>query len=161
MAKPPPERLLLQTYPWTRAVEPRFGDMDALRHLNNVAIARLYEDGRVRFTDQSGLRGALERGHGLVVAEVAIQYLAEGGYPDPLTIGCGVGHVGSSAFVIGQGLFQNGCCIGTAETTLVHVNRYEGGSRPLADAAHRLLAHHQFRSAAVAAPDSSTEKPHA
>ena len=145
MAKPPPERLRLAAYPWTREDEPRFGDMDALRHLNNVAIARIYEDARVRFTDACGFRAALERGHGLLVAEVSIQYLGEGHYPDPLAIGCGIGRIGTSSFVIAQGLFQNDVCIGAAETTLVHVHRREGGALPLSEPgrdalfAHRLI----------------------
>jgi acyl-CoA thioester hydrolase len=153
MAKPAPERLQLATYPWTRETEPRFGDMDALRHLNNVAIARLYEDARVRFTDGCGFRDALESGHGLLVAEVAIQYLGEGRYPDPLILCCGIGRIGTSSFVIAQGLFQGGRCIGTAETTLVHVNRREGGARPLTEQGRAPLLAHQLRPAAgTAAP---------
>jgi acyl-CoA thioester hydrolase len=154
MAKPPPERLRLDTYPWTRETEPRFGDMDALRHLNNVAIARLYEDARVRFTSGCGFREALERGHGLLVAEVAIQYLGEGHYPDALTVGCGVKHVGTSSFQVAQGLFQRGRCIGTAETVLVHVHRHEGGSRPMPEAARVALLASQLRTAADAAAPS-------
>jgi acyl-CoA thioester hydrolase len=144
MARPPPERLQLAAYPWSREDEPRFGDMDALRHLNNVAIARLYEDARVRFTDACGFRAALEHGHGLLVAEVAIQYLGEGHYPDPLIIGCGVGRIGTSSFVIAQGLFQRGACIGTAETTLVHVARREGGAVPLTEAGRSALLTHRL-----------------
>ena len=158
MAKPAPERLRLPTYAWTRAVEPRFGDMDALRHLNNVAIARLYEDGRVRFTDGSGVREALEPRHGFLVAEVAISYLAEGHYPDPLTIGCGVARVGTSSFTIAQGLFQRGRCIGVADTVLVHVLRGEGPA-PLPDIAQAALAAHRLQTAAAAAPDPSREVP--
>ena len=147
MARPPPERLQLSTYPWSHSLDPRFGDMDALRHLNNVAIARLYEDGRVRFTDGSGVRSALESGHGFLVAEVCIQYLAEGHYPDPLRVGCGVGRVGGSSFAIAQGLFQGGRCIGTAETTLVHVRRGGGGAQALPDPVRTALFAQLLRSA--------------
>ena len=137
-----PERLLIGNYPWVREVEPRFGDMDAQRHLNNVSIARLYEDARFRFSDACGLRAALGPGSGLMVAEVCIQYLGEGRYPDPLQIGCGVARVGTSAFTLAQCLIQAGRCIGAAEVTLVHIDRVERGSRPLGeDARATLLAH--------------------
>ena len=160
MARPAPERLQLPAYSWTRTVEPRFGDMDALRHLNNVAIARLYEDARVRFTDTSGVREALEPRHGFLVAEVAISYLAEGHYPDPLTLGCGVARVGTSSFVIAQGLFQRGRCIGVADTTLVHVLRGEG-PRPLTEAVRAILLAHHLQPAAEAAQDNIREATHA
>ena len=142
MAKPPPERLLLAAYPWSREVEPRFGDMDVQRHLNNVAIARLYEDARFRFSDACGLRAAMERESGLMVAEVCIQYLREGRYPDPLRIGCGVVRVGTSSFSFAQGLFQDGRCIGTAEVALVHIDRVERSARPLPEAGRAVLLAH-------------------
>ena len=110
---------------------PRFGDIDPLRHLNNVALARFYEDGRVRFVDAIGARAALEPGHGFVVAEVAIQYLAEGRYPDVVTVSTGLLRLGRSSFAMAHALFQSGACIGTAETTLVYVHRAEGDARPL------------------------------
>ena len=160
MARPAPERLQLSTYPWTRAIEPRFGDMDALRHLNNVAVARLYEDGRVRFTDGSGVREALEPRHGFLVAEVSISYLAEGHYPDPLTVGCGVARVGTASFTIAQGLFQRGRCIGVADSVLVHVLRGEGPS-PLPDVVRAALYAHQLQPAAEAAQDTPRENAHA
>ena len=134
MAKPSPERLLTSTYPWSFDVPPRFGDLDPLRHLNNAALARFYEDGRVRFVDAIGARAALEPGHGFVVVEVAIQYLAEGRYPDVVTVSSGLLRLGRSSISLGHALFQIGACIGTSETTLVHVHRKEGGPRPLPDA---------------------------
>ena len=147
MARPSPERLLLARYPWTRRIEPRFGDMDAQRHLNNVAIAGLYEDARFRFSEACGFRATLEPGCALVVAEVCIQYLGEGRYPEPLEIGCGVARVGSTSFALSQALFQEGRCIGTAEATLVHVHRREGGSRVLAIAGRTALLAHALRPA--------------
>lgn len=140
MPKPSPERLELSVYPVRLDVPPRFGDLDPLRHLNNVAIAQVYEEARVRFIDESGVREHFEPKHWFVIAELSIQYLAEGAYPDLLTVGTGVVRVGGSSFTIAHGLFQNGRCIGTAESVLVYVNRLEGGSRPLPEAARAVLA---------------------
>ena len=131
MARPSPERLEPATYPWSFDMPPRFGDMDPLRHLNNAALARFYEDGRIRFMNAIGVRAAVEPGHGFVVAEVAIQYLVEGRYPDVVSVASGLLRLGRSSFATAHALFQSGACIGTAETTLVHVHRREGGARPL------------------------------
>ena len=120
-------------------MELRFGDIDPLRHLNNVAIARLYEEARVRFLDESGVRERLAPKHWFVIAELTVQYLAEGFYPDPVMLGTGVLRVGGSAFTLAHALFQNGRCIGTSDGVLVHVNREAGGARRLPDAARAVL----------------------
>ena len=155
MAKPPPERLLTSTYPWSFDMPPRFGDIDPLRHLNNAALARFYEDGRVRFVDSIGARAAVEPAHGFLVAEVAIQYLAEGKYPDVVTVSTGLLRLGRSSFTMAHALFQCGACIGTAETTLVHVHRKEGGARPLPESLRAALLAY-----ALAAPPAEALQPH-
>ena len=135
MPRPDAARLAPETYHYAFEMPPRFGDLDPLRHLNNAALARFYEEGRVRYLNQLGLRQVLEREHGFVVGEVTIRYLAEGRWPDIVTVASAVLHVGRSSFTIAQALFQLGRCIGTGEGTLVHVHRKEGGSRPLGEAA--------------------------
>lgn len=139
MPRPSPERLQLSTYPIHRPMELRFGDIDPLRHLNNVAVAQLYEEARVRFLNESGVRERLEPKHWFVIAELTVQYLAEGFYPDPVVVGTGVLRVGGSSFTLAHALFQNGRCIGTSDGVLVHVDRVAGGARRLPEAAAALL----------------------
>lgn len=117
--KPAPARLALETYPFATTIEPRFGDMDVQGHLNNVALARIYEEGRVRFT--ATFDGALTRDAGgrPMLAEVMIRYLAEGRYPGTLTAAAGARKVGRSSYVIAQALFQGGRCIGIADIVVV------------------------------------------
>ena len=161
MAKPSPERLLPSAYPWSVDIPPRFGDLDPLRHLNNAALARFYEDGRVRFVDAIGARAAIDPGHGFVVAEVAIQYLAEGRYPDVVTVSSGLLRLGRSSFAMGHALFQLGACIGTSETTLVYVKRKESGSRPLPEGLRAALSAYALAAPADRAlhTTSDTETP--
>ena len=139
MPRPDAARLSIEFYRFHLEVPPRFGDVDLFRHLNNVALARLYEEGRVRFTDGLRLRDVLEPEHGCVVGEINIRYLIEGRYPEAVTAAAAVLRVGRSSFTVAQALFQLGRCIGVADATLVHVNRREGGSRPLPEPAVALL----------------------
>ena len=139
MARPAPERLLPATYPWSFDIPPRFGDLDPMRHLNNAALVRFYEDGRIRFIDAIGGRATLEPGHGFVVASFAVQYLAQGLYPQVVTVGSGLVSFGRSSLNLAHALFQSGACIGVGETTLVHVLRETGAARPLPDAFRELL----------------------
>ena len=117
--KPEPARLALDTYPFATSIEPRFGDMDVQGHLNNVALARLYEEGRVRFAATFGGALTRDRSGRPMLAEVRIRYLAEGRYPGVLTAAAGVQKVGRSSYVFAQALFQNDRCIGIAETVVV------------------------------------------
>ena len=47
--KADPRRREPDAYGWTLDLAPRYGDMDANGHLNNVAFARLFEEARVLF----------------------------------------------------------------------------------------------------------------
>ena len=64
-----------------------------------------------------------------MVAAVTINYLAEGNYPDPVTVASGIGHVGTSSWTILQAMFQNGHCIATCDTVVVA--RTDNQAKPL------------------------------
>lgn len=129
--KPAPERLRLATYAFTTAIEPRFGDMDSLHHLNNVALAGIYEEARLRFTRTFRHTPEGENGQRPVLAEITIRYLAEGLYPGTIEAGIGTLHIGRTSYVVGQALFQEGRCIGTADTVVVWTSA--GRPHPLPD----------------------------
>lgn len=116
----------LDRYPIRTALEARVSDLDGYGHLNGIRIGLFYEDARAR------AYGPVCRGTRLVVAQFTMRYLAEGRWPGTLAIGSGVARIGRSSFVLAQALFQDGACIGLAETVLV---RSDGaGALPLADA---------------------------
>lgn len=55
----------------------RFGDVDAMRHLNNVAALSFFEDARVQFLSQLiGNDPITRRGFGLIFAELRVNYRA-------------------------------------------------------------------------------------
>jgi len=124
--KPHPSRLQRATYPYFRRVIARFSDMDAERHLNNVALASFYEDGRVSFLHEPA---GEERGKSFrfVIAHIAISYLAEAHYPGDYDVGLGVTRFGTTSFDVGAGLFIGDACVGVCDTTQVVV----GGKGPM------------------------------
>lgn len=118
-------------YPFAVTLEMRYGDMDVWRHLNNVAAVRFYEEGRIRFMDhvrRANADYAAQRFR-LMVAHTAVDYLAEGQYPHPITVRVGVVSLGNSSYRVGQALFQQERCIGLADVVLTHVG--DGGAAPL------------------------------
>lgn len=140
--EPTPERLDLTAYSYVTEIAPRFGDMDALRHLNNVALAGIYEEGRVRFTTAIGIHEAREQGCRPVIGELTIRYLVQAHYPAMLTAGIGVLRIGRSSYAFAQALFQDGRCVGLCDTTLVYTGAEDGRARPLPDAFRAVLAAH-------------------
>ncbi|MBP2274982.1 MULTISPECIES: acyl-CoA thioesterase [Sphingomonas] len=117
MPRPAPHRLDPATYPHREAIQTRFQDLDVLGHINNVAMAGLFESGRVRFNRAMNLTGW--SGHRWLVAKLEINYLGEGFFPDDVEIASGIGEIGKRSWSILAAAFQKGECIATADVVLV------------------------------------------
>jgi len=135
-----PHRLRPETYPSRLDLPTRFGDMDANGHLNNVAIAQLFEEARVQFNTGTAKLFDAPRPR-FMVAHVGIDYLAEGHYPLPVALMLGVAHIGTSSFRMAMAAFQGEVCIALSDAVLV-VRGPEGGAAALpAILRERLEAH--------------------
>lgn len=119
MPKPEAWRLDPSAYPFGGTTETRFQDLDPLGHINNVAMAALFENGRVRFNRSLGLFDRRVPGVRWLVANVEINYLAEAHFPDEVMIMSGIGKIGSRSWSILAAAFQNGQCVATCDTTVV------------------------------------------
>jgi acyl-CoA thioester hydrolase len=123
-----PQRLALGAYPVVRDLTTRVSDMDGYGHLNAIRIGHFYEDARAAFYGVAF--AGLTRARTLV-AQLTLRYLGEGHWPGTVQIGTGILSVGNTSYVMGQGLFQEGRCLGLCETVLVST---EGGKpAPLPD----------------------------
>lgn len=120
-------------YPFRHEVRSRWGDMDSLGHLNNVAIARYYEDARVTFHEQA-VPGRLR----IVLAEITIRYLSEAHHPGLYTVGTGVARLGTSSVTHLSGLFLDGVAVGACRSVVVHTG--PDGPAPLPDDARAGLS---------------------
>lgn len=116
MAKPDPARLSIDSYPHHDVIQTRFQDIDILGHINNVAMAALFETGRVRFNRMMGLMR--RQGHRWLIANVDVNYLAEGKMAD-VQMGTGIGRIGTRSWSILAAAFQDGTCIATCDTVVV------------------------------------------
>lgn len=106
----------------------RWSDMDALQHINNVAMMRLLEEARIRFlTEHVALPG--EDRVTMFVAHHEIDYLAPLLYtPEPARIVLSVTRIGRSGFDVGYEVFgADGAAAAIAETSMVVV---DGAGRP-------------------------------
>lgn len=137
-----PRRRDLAAYPFAATLEMRFGDMDVWRHLNNVSAVQFYEEGRIRFMDHVRRTHADYAGQRfrLMVAHAAVDYLAEGQYPHPITVAVGVANLGNSSYRVGHALFQQDRCIGLCDVVLAHIG--ESGGAPLPAIMRETLRHY-------------------
>jgi len=132
--KDDPRRHNAAAYPWSLSIPTRFADMDPNRHLNNVAVSRLFEEGRVRFhMDMRKTHPEIGHPH-FLVAHVAIDYLAEGNYPADTELRLAISHIGSSSYRIAKALFQHGKAFALSDSVLVHRATNAPGSAPMPDA---------------------------
>ncbi len=118
MARPDPALLDPARYPFRTETTTRFADVDPNRHLNNVALAAMMEDGRVRFNFAIGFREAIAPRRAMV-ASMGIEYLAQGYFPDPVEVQAGIESVGRTSFVIIQLLTQGGRNVAFARSVIV------------------------------------------
>lgn len=119
MTRPAPWRLDATAYPITQEIDTRYQDLDTNGHLNNVAFAALFESARVRINGAPRSDSDRPANVRTMVASVAIAYLAEGSFPDPVTVTSGIGRIGNSSWTIEQAMFQQGRCIATCDTVVV------------------------------------------
>lgn len=137
MARPDPALLNPARYPYAHAITTRFADIDPNQHLNNVALAAMMEDARVRFN--LALGNAIRIGERrAMVASVAMEYLAQGHFPDPVTVHCAVERVGNSSWTVIQLLTQNGRAVAFARSALVAIA--DDRPSPIADDYRAVLA---------------------
>ena len=127
MPRPAPWRLSPEAYPHSAAVQTRFQDLDVLGHLNNVAFAALFETGRTKFNHQARLWGREARNRRAVVAQMEINYLAEGHFPDDVEIATGIGDIGNRSWQILSLMQQGGKPLATCDVTIV-MDKDEAGN---------------------------------
>lgn len=129
----------LAAYPVRLTLPTRYGDMDANAHLNNVAIARLFEESRVRFHYAIRAEGAEVSPGAVMIAHVSIDYLGEGEYPTDVEAGIGIAALGGASYRLAIGLFQNDRAFALAESVMVSIAPDRSGAAPLSPDLRELL----------------------
>jgi acyl-CoA thioester hydrolase len=122
-------RLQRQGFAFAFDMQTRFSDIDKIGHINNVAIASLFQEGRNRFIHASEI---YKLAHcDLVVASASFEYAGDLFHPAPVEIAVGVLEIGRSSFRFGQIASQHGRIGAYAE--VVQVARDASGSIALPD----------------------------
>ena len=117
-----------ERYSFSVDITTRFADMDSNGHINNVALAAAFEDARVRFDRENGLRSV--GGQRVMIAAAYIDYLAQAHYPKPLRIVVGATNIGRSSWSIAELALQDGAPVALCRATLVNTDGVKASPVP-------------------------------
>ena len=131
MAKPDPAELDPARYPFHCSLATRYGDVDSNRHVNNVALASMLETARVRFHHASGFHASLV-GMGAMMGSLAVEFLGQAYYPEPLDFHEGATSLGRTSFKFQQLVMQSGRVVALARSVMICVA--DGRPAPLPQA---------------------------
>ena len=118
MSKPQAYLLEPGRYPLQSEIELRFSDLDVNRHLNNVALVEILQEGRGRYHRASGMERA-SKAHTLMVANLSVQFLGEAFYGHPILCYTGLRSIGRSSQIVAQLALQDEKPVAYAETVMV------------------------------------------
>jgi len=142
MARAEAWRLDAGNYPVSMVIQSRFGDLDSLGHINNVAMASIFETARVHFHHRLG-RHPAELGVRWLVAAVDLKYVEEAHFPYDVVVHSGIGHIGNSSWSLLSAAFQQGECVATCDTVMVM--KGPKGNRVIDDAIRAVMEENSVR----------------
>ncbi len=121
----------------------RFGDLDAMRHLNNVVFLRYFETARIAFIRElvPGHDPAHpeQDGFGVIFAECQISYRSPVLFDEVVDVSCWVGEVRRSAFQVCFAMRVGDRLAAEGHGWLVSYDYAEGQSAPLPDGLRGVL----------------------
>ncbi len=85
----------------------RWGDMDAMAHVNNTLYLRYFEESRVSWSQSRGMRLPAE-GTGMILAKVSVTFRKPVSYPANVVVNLYAGRVGGASFTLQQTLTVEG-----------------------------------------------------
>ena len=78
-----------------------WGDMDALRHVNNIASIRWFESSRIRLVEHREISSILKAQNlAMILASVSCNYRRQLRYPDTVHIGSKVTRLGNTSLTM-------------------------------------------------------------
>ncbi|MEJ2487633.1 MAG: acyl-CoA thioesterase [Anaerolineales bacterium] len=133
-----PEFPELDQFPIKTYDKIRYADTDRQGHVNNEVFANLLETGRVEILYNPDNPLACKN-CSFVIVSLTLNFHAEITWPGIVEIDTRVAKLGRSSITIEQGLFQDGTCVATASTVIVHMRDDVKRSEPLNDLAMSFL----------------------
>ncbi len=126
---------------WTESIKVRWGDMDALGHVNNAVYFRYVEQARIAWFDAHGLP-TLENGRGPVMVRGACNFIKPISYPATIAVSMYLIRRGNRSFTVGHDLCRDGdpaVKFADGEVVVVWIDHARGVTVPLPPALLKLI----------------------
>ncbi len=115
---------------WVKTVSPRFGDADALRHINNCMLPQWFELGRdplcrifMPVLDYDNFC--------LIMARISVDFVGQMRFGEDIEIRTYVKKVGRSSVTVYQEAWQGGQLGAKGDSTMVHYDFHNEKSVPI------------------------------
>ena len=137
----PPDDVRPEGVPLHRLrMDVRWGDMDALGHVNNIMYFRYFEQARIAWYEGAGF-GALGGGDtGMVIVDNRAEYLLPVVYPAAMDVRMGGHSPGRSSFVTTYTIAVDGRLHARGASKIVWIDLAAGRSTPLPEALRETLS---------------------
>lgn len=94
-------RELLETYPVVIEIPIAWGEMDSLRHVNNIVYFRYFESARMAYFDKLDIWNYMnETGVGPILAATQCKFRVPLTYPDTVSVGTRVSQMEADRFLM-------------------------------------------------------------
>ena len=134
---------LLEGYPVVVEMRVAWGEMDALRHVNNVVYFRYFENVRVAYFEKMEFWDFMHRtGIGPILASTKCRFMAPLTYPDRVFAGSRIAELGKDRFIMQDALVSERLqkIVAKGESVLVSYNYRENRKVPLPEEMRRSIA---------------------
>ena len=134
---------LLEAYPVVVEIRVAWGEMDALRHVNNVVYFRYFESARVAYLEKMKFWEFMQRtGIGPILASTKCRFMAPLTYPDQVFAGTRISELGKDRFVMQDCVVSKRLqkIVAKGESVLVSYNYRENKKAPLPEELKKRIA---------------------
>ena len=130
------EEIFRQKYPFIYSAQVKWGEMDALSHLNNTVYFRFAEEARIKLFGALKVPVTVDHATGPILAYIDCQFYAPVVFPDTLIVGSWVEHIGTTSLQVFHHYFstEQGKIVGQTKSVVVMVNYQKGYKIPMPEA---------------------------
>jgi len=122
------------------ALAVRWGDMDALGHINNVKFFTYDEQVRLQYFDAiAAVVPDFWKGSGIILAKLGCDFVGQLRYPATLDIGFRISRLGRSSFDTEAAMFEGERLVAVSRGTLVWFDYVQQKSLPIPDHVRALI----------------------
>jgi acyl-CoA thioester hydrolase len=126
---------MLEDYPVVIDIVARWGDMDALGHVNNILYLQYFETARIEYLLRLGMDppGPQWQEEGLIIKSVSCRFAAPVKFPDTLFVGARIASIGDDRVIMKHAAFSQKLQTLAAEgdAVIVSYDYVNGRRRPL------------------------------